>query len=253
MDHSGLSHHQALEFLREQAAETDHKITRLRNALETCHDDLEANGLTTMLHTAEMERDLLRDLLASQSGDEAVSLEAAIMQMASRFRQQAAQLSDQWQRGQSTPPAYWDAEAKQAFLLNLLRRFHASQPAKNGSAPETTANGKTSNGAAEPELGSHAHPWFDANHLPARHLSDAPGVLENLTKAIQAALHQVGCPEHHVEIVVQPEGLVIATGYVHSASDRERIFTAIMGVEDVWEVVSDIKITAPTHCPACAG
>jgi hypothetical protein len=245
------SHREELSFLRDQIAETDRKIARLRSALDTCHDCLEADGLNTMLHTAELERDLLRDLSARQAAGDAVSLDAVILQIAQRLHQQAAQHSETWQRGQPTPPAYWEAEAKQAFLLNLLRRFHAVSATANGDLNGSAATNGSANGQDDRDDQNHAHPWFDANHAPTHHLSDAPGALDTLTQAIHTALHHASCPEHHLEVVVQPEGLVIATGVVHSAAERERVFTAIMSVEDVWEVVSDIKIAPPPRCPIC--
>jgi hypothetical protein len=65
------------------------------------------------------------------------------------------------------------------------------------------------------------------------------------------ALRQKGYPDHHLEIVVQPEGQVIATGYAHSAEQHELAMQTIMAVKGVTELLADIKVVDSDACPVC--
>jgi hypothetical protein len=221
------------EFLQEQVREAERKVARQHEALTACTDCLEAEGLQQLLHNAQMERDLLRDLLKQQTGAESVSLEALIMQRANRLHDRAASLSGHWKRGQPTPPEYWEAENQRNFLLEILRHFHAGQ---TPSAPEKTS---------QPAV---AHPWFDADANGGTH---TVANLDDVHAEIVQALASAGYPAKHLEIMVQPQGLVVVTGQAHSAADREQALAAIMSVENVWEIVSDIKIVEEPRCPVC--
>lgn len=239
------------EFLQEQVREAERKIARQQEALDACSSDLELEGLQRLLQNAQAERDLLQDLLKQQSSSEAVSLEAMIMQQVNQLHQRASRLAEHWQRGQPTPPAYWESESQRGFLLDTLRRYHAWQADETppaAAAPEPAANG--TNGASRTAQNG-AHPWFDADENPPSNGGSATWTLDELQDQIDKALASAGYPAHHLEIIVQPQGLVVVTGHAHSAEDREQALTAIMSVEDVWEIVSDIKIIAEEHCPIC--
>ena len=111
-----------LAFLREQMHASDQKIARLQNALDNCEDRLESSSLTAMLHAANLERDLLNTVIMRQVDSNSVSLQAVILDQQETIRQAADPQTLRWQRGQATPTAYWDAEIRQAYLDDLLRR-----------------------------------------------------------------------------------------------------------------------------------
>jgi hypothetical protein len=242
---------QALDFLQEQVKEAEHKVARLEDAFNTCNGCQESDGLRTMLHTAELERDALQALLKNQSGTEAVSLDAAIMQHANQFHQRASQLSGRWQRGHPTPAGYWEAESQRAFLLETLCRYHAWQ-AERAGRPFATNGSDTANGTAQANQ-NHAHPWFDTDERPAQSaaVSNTAWMLEELHQKIEKALAKIKYPEHHLDIVVQAPGQVIITGQAHSDENRELALNTIMDVDNIREVVSDIKVVAEPDCPVC--
>jgi hypothetical protein len=206
-----------MDFLSEQMNDVDHKIARLQTALERCEEDLETDGLQASLHSAELERDLVHDLVMRQADRQTDrSLDTLIMQQLDHYRREANRLSQRWQRGQPTPPAYWEAEARQAFLSELLSRYHAFQ----NERPSQAATPDTDEPAAKPEF-----PWFDPS---ARASDESRPDAAALRESVYAALRRSGYPVNHVEVIVQPGEQVIVTGYAHSRAERERILETIV-------------------------
>jgi len=211
-----MSSKRETEFLDELVREAEHKVARQKEALNAAAGSLETDGQQQLLHNAEMERDLLRDLLKQQAGSDAVSLDALIMQRANRLHERAAALAGHWKRGQATPPEYWDLENQRHFLLDVLRRFHAAQAA--------------STLAPVPAPSTPAHPWFNGDPSPATGGANRAANPDEIHDQIIEALATAGYPAKHLEIMVQPQGLVVVTGHAHSAEDREHALTAIMSV-----------------------
>ena len=150
-------HEQDRAFLQEQIVEANRKIARLRSTLASCRDSLERQELTVMLQTAQLEGDLLNDLLANQDGVNPLSLDTIITDQSRRFQQQAVRLSRGWRRGTTTPAGYWEAEARRSFLTDLLRRYHAWQAGRpyyaesqTHAAASGSSNNHTSNGKRPP-------------------------------------------------------------------------------------------------------
>lgn len=235
-----------LEFLREQMHASDQKTARLQNALDTCDDRLESSGLTAMLHAARLERDLLNAVIMRQVDSHALSLQAVILDQQEAIRQATDPQMLHWQRGHPTPTAYWDAEIRQTYLDDLLRRFHAWQHGRPYYPPATSARDTH---AAAPE---YAHPWYpaspDGSDL-AQPDSEPPVTVSD--EALADALKHAGCPADHLTLIVEPDGFVLATGYAHSEAEREQCLTALVGVEGVREVLTGIVIADPARCPAC--
>jgi hypothetical protein len=44
---------------------------------------------------------------------------------------------------------------------------------------------------------------------------------------------------------------VIITGYAHSDEEREHIISTIREIDGMREMVLDLKVTEPEHCPIC--
>jgi hypothetical protein len=234
----------AVAFLRAQMNELDSRITRLQSALENCEECLEADGLQASLQNIELERHLLNELLMHQLGDDAVSLDALIMREAEQSRRESNRLAQNWQRGQQTPSAYWDAELRQSFLNELLSRYHAWQNGRPYYAAGSPSNGylgdRTRRGPS--------FPWFAA---PVT--GDQPSMDEANTfrEAIFSDLRRNGYPFDHLHIIIQPGGQVMVTGYAHDDYEREQILQIITKVESVRQVLSDVKVVDPAHCPIC--
>ncbi len=235
-----------LAFLREQMHASDQKIARLQNALDNCEDRLESSSLTAMLHAANLERDLLNTVIMRQVDSNSVSLQAVILDQQETIRQAAHPQALRWQRGQATPTAYWDAEIRQAYLDDLLRRFHAWQHGRPYYPPAASARDTH---AATPD---YAHPWYPTSPDGS---DQAQGDIEPPVTvsddALAAALKHAGCPPDHLTIVVELDGFVLATGYAHSEAEREQCLAALVGVEGVREVLTGIVIADPARCPAC--
>ncbi|NDJ79128.1 MAG: BON domain-containing protein [Chloroflexi bacterium] len=276
-----LEQAQGCAFLREQLEQNEHKISRLERALAACDDCLEADGLRRMLHTAELEREVLHDLLRWQASENALSLDALLMQRARHFEREVKRLSQGWHRGRRTPAAYWDAESQRAFVCGLLRRYHARHAGRPlyDDCAGSSRNGSARNGAARPaparplpnpvQFGPvHQHPWYipgpssSNGHQPTEEQPDRFDELtleeiDALHQDILAALETTTSLVDHLEIIVQPEGMVLLTGYVHDdhAShddlDADAIVQAIYAVEGVTEIVADLKTVAPDRCPIC--
>jgi hypothetical protein len=251
-------------FLHEQLHEVNHKITRLENALDTSADSLETQGLKNALHGAQLERTILDDLMDDKAGSSVVSLDALLMQHGSRFQQEVARLSGNWHRGRTISPDYWDAETKRAFFADLLRRYHAwrtEHPAYTSDLErhEIRPHKAKKSRQQAPAGQDYAHPWYmPAPEESGEETAEArPGTnatneeLLALHDAIAEVLSEEGYPDDHLEIVVQPEGQVMVTGYAHDAEQHELAMQTIMNVKGVIELLADIKIVAPNACPAC--
>jgi hypothetical protein len=230
-------HEQAVEFLRDQMNDVDSKITRLESAVDSCEDCLELNGLQASLHNVELERAILNELLMNQLAERAVSLDALILRQAEQYRHEANQMAQHWHRGQQTPPDYWDAEVQQAYLTELLGRYHAYHEGRPYYAAE-----------AGPEAGEETFPWYtEPVEEPQQSAAEANSIRED----IFSALRRHGHPFDHLTITVNPGGQVMVTGYAHEDHEREDILRSIMDVASVTELVTDIKITDEAHCPIC--
>lgn len=253
-----------LEFLHEQIAQLEQKITRLANARAACQDCLEAEGLDRLLHVARLEERVLNDLLASQSGEDAGPLEGLILAKAERYKAEARKQAANWRRGQPTPSAYWDAEALQGTLTDLLRRLNAwraGRPyyAETGAGAGVGANGPRT-AAPKPATvnGTGVYPWYPflrdvrIEEAPAANGHDENGgSLEAFRARLYTALHNARIPDEHIEIVVQPDGLVIATGYAHDDEQAEQALQVMTGFPGVSRVLADIQVVTPARCPAC--
>jgi hypothetical protein len=258
-------------FLQEELAQAEHKVTRLEHAISACQGCLEADGLAAMMHSAQLEQEILRDLIAHQAAEDALSLDTLILQQIKHFKLEAARLAHDWHRGHPTPAGYWEAESKQAFLTTLLRRFHAwhaGRPYYADAQPPSAASSDGSARAAKPEPdlsptkgGVYLHPWYisaasgsgqhQGEGLPGGNDSDL-GPLDALRHAIYAMLSAQRFPEHHLEIIAEPGGTVMVKGHAHSEEERSRIMATIGGVPGVQEMLVDIAVTVPQHCPICA-
>ena len=251
-----LEHEQT--FLRHQIAEVEHKIDRLRHASAACQDCLEAEGLDKSLRAALAERELLGDLLERQSGSGALSLDVLVLQREAYYRHEVQRLARDWGRGDPTPPGYWEAESKYTFLTDLLRRFHAWQAGR----PLYPQAGKSSpNGASLPKPApvKPSHPWFigapdDPHTNVVAHTHDTPSNADKpaaLRDTLLEALHRINFPDHHLEIIVQPDGVVYAAGYAHSHDERDQALAALFEQVAVGEVLADIKVIPQATCPVC--
>ncbi len=118
------------DFLHTQMHAAEHRIERLQNALETCGDCLEKDGLQAMLRNAQMEQQLLQELLQNNSLS-ADSLEIHLIEAIEHSHEDLRRLARTWQRGHPTPSAYWDAEVRQVVLTDLLGRLHAWQEGRS--------------------------------------------------------------------------------------------------------------------------
>jgi hypothetical protein len=237
-----------LIFLREQMNAIDHKIAHLEGALETCDDPLEANGLQAMLNTARLERDMLEELIMGQVDAGATSLEAAILDAEQRLRRAAGGRVSPWRHGHATPSSYWDYEARQAFLSELLSRYHAWQDGRPYHAP---ANGRQASVAPKPEF---ALPWYPFNAPEEEPLAKRLPVTRPPTRdELYRVLEGLGVRPDHLRLVVEADGLVLVTGFLHSEAEREQCETALAAVEGVRELLTGIVVTEEAHCPLCLG
>ena len=57
---------------------------------------------------------------------------------------------------------------------------------------------------------------------------------------------------NHVEVIVQPGGQVIVTGYAHTRAERERILETIVKSSGIQAAMADIKVVDQAKCPVCA-
>jgi hypothetical protein len=251
-----LEHEQA--FLRHQIEETDHKIARLRHASEACQDCLESEGLDKRLRSAQAERDLLGDLLERQSGNRALSLDVLVLQREQHYRHEIQRLARHWGRGEPTPPGYWEAESKYAILTDLLRRYHAWQ-AGRPLYPQVVRPRSNGTHLPKPAPVKTSHPWFigapdDPRTDVEAHHYDTPSKADDLTAqrdTLLESLHRINYPEHHLEIIVQPDGLAYVTGYAHSSDERDQALAVLFEQDEIGEVLVDIKVIPQAMCPVC--
>jgi hypothetical protein len=251
-------------FLREQLSHLEHKLTRLENARAACQNCLEAEGLDRLLHAARLEETILTTLEKSQSGEDATPLDGLIVTETEHYKAVARRQAANWRRGQPTPSAYWDAEASQGILTDVLRRLHAwraGRPyyAETGGGIHAGPNG-TAKPAPKPAYGggSDIHPWYlsqptvPPEETPVQDASYENGsALDAFRARLYTALHNAHFPDEHVELVVQPDGLVIATGYAHDDEQAEIAVEVMTEFPGVWRVLADIKVIDEAHCPAC--
>lgn len=255
------------DFLRDYLAQAQHKVQRLASARIACQDCLEAEGLARMQHQAQLEVDTLADLLARQMSDDALSLDALLLRRARSLQREAQRESHGWRRGHPTPADYWDAESQLAFVLGLLRRYHAwqadrpyypdrvSTPARDSyhGGNGVGANGRSgSNGHHEEPV--FAHPWYILHPDEVEQPDEEPPThteLDDLRDEMLARLVHDGFPEQHLELTVQDKGPVILTGYAHGEDDAIAIVDTVVSMAHGWDVLADIKIVDADHCPVC--
>jgi hypothetical protein len=242
------------EFLHEQRAQAAHKVARYESAAQGCHDCLEREGLAALLKNAHLEQALLNDLAARQSSSEALSLDAVIMEQLNHHQDEAAQHLRRWQPGHPTPEGYWEAETRQTFLADLLRRYHAWRTGRPYYR-DLLGSAARANGAARPAASAQGvHPWYPLP-LPANgddELAEEGAALEALRHTIYEALRSQQFPEAHVELVVQPRGAVMVKGYAHSADERAAMIRTMERIPGVRELLIDLEVVAPGRCPICA-
>lgn len=266
--------HRAEDFLREQMQLAESKIAQLRRAVHECDNCLESEGLQAMLRTAQIERDLIRDLLHCQQDTDTLSLEAQIMTRVQCAQRTMRRQMLNWRRGHHVPPAYWDAEIREITLQDLLQRFHAWTQGRalypevgprkplsdTGDHGTRRRNGTRSNGH-KPSV----HPWYmdlitDEDEDEQATRSNGTGRVRNrgysrsaemLEEDIAAALEHAGIAHDHLEIIAEPLGNVIITGIAHGEDQQRHMLDTILNVDGVFEVIEDIKITRESECPIC--
>lgn len=246
-------------------AQAKHKLARAQHARDMCHDCMEAAGLDAALQGAKREHRLLAALHDYYTQHDTVSLPALIMHRADCARAQVARYARGWRSGQRTPTAYWEAEAETALLMDLLRRFNAwaaDRPYYPDASP--SMNGKRPNGLARSDArvarsrGGYFNPWSlqtascpGANHLEGDDPEAQRIALSHALRQIDEALRACGCLEGHVEVVMQPDGTVIAKGYAHGDDERQLVIAALLRLESVRELIVDLRVVAPGNCPVC--
>jgi len=252
-----------LAFLHEQLYTIDRRATRLENALESSADPLEKQGLEHTLHSVQLERSILDELMEHKSGSGVVSLDALLMQHGNRFQQEVARLAGNWHQGQPIPPDYWEAETKRAFFVDLLQRYHTwrtEHPTYTSDLERHEVRPRKAKSAHKQAPGQgFGHPWYlpVAEEANAETAQARPGTaatneaLLTLRDEILEALRKENYPENHLEITVQPDGQVMVTGFAHSAEQHELAIQTIMNVTGISEVLADIKVVDPAACPAC--
>ncbi len=239
---------QELAFLREQANAADLKIARLESALEACEDELEARGVQALLDSAHLEREVLNELVMGQVRADAVSLEAAILELQQQARRAASVQSQRWQHGHPTPSAYWEQQVRQVFLSELLGRYRAWKDGRPYYAP---ADGKQPSAFPDPD---YAHPWYSSTAQTREQSSQtSPDIPPPTTEILVEALERAGCRPDHLTVIAEPDGFVLATGYAHSIAEREQCAQALAGVEGVRELLTGIVIADEARCPVCHG
>lgn len=247
-------------FLEEQLVEAQHKIARLDNVRNGCHDCAEANGLDALLSAAAAERRLIEDLIAREESDQPpLALGAVIMARIRRLDTQRANLALRWRRGRPTPPAYWETANERTVLEQLLRRWNAWQAGRpyypnvsNGAANRVASPARP---IAAP---ARANPWETPSALPASAPADAnedPEKLLALNETrraeLLAALERGGIAPDHVEIVFASDQIVFLTAYAHDERERRVMINTLLRADYVATVMADIRVNAPARCPIC--
>lgn len=254
-------HPSAVAFLQAAINAGDRTIARLQEAIDHANDDLEAKGLRSMLQVAQTGQDVIHDLLMEQLGSDALSLQASILARQERCQQQLRRAAHNWRRGQRTPPAYWEAETCRAVLTDLLRSYqdwlegrpvYPDLPVLHPSTLVTEAD------IAPEETSGYAFPWYN-DVLPgngangnARTAQEAgPPPSDGRYAALREALDDYHCRADHLALIAETEGQVIVTGYVHSDEELRDCLDALLSVEGIFEVLQDVRVVAPEHCPVC--
>jgi len=258
-EHASKQREQA--FLREQLADSQHKIARLRNARSSSHGCAEASSLDAALRGAKDERRLIEDLLAGTSDAALTSpLRSLIMARLRRLETGRSSTARRWRRGQPTPAAYWETSNERIILEQLLRRWHAWEAglpyypaAANGAGHVFTPS------ARRDKAPPRANPWDAATPLPLRdsgaNAGEDPENLLALNEARRTALlaelaHE-GIAAGHVEIIFSTDRTAIVIAYAHSEDERRAIINILLGAEYVDTLISDIRVTDPRWCPTC--
>lgn len=247
-------HQRAVDFLRAEMDVIDLKIARVQSALDAAEDRLERTGLEAMLYTLSLEREVIHSLIMCQVDDDALSLEAQIMQRI-ECAESRLQQSPRWRRGQRTPADYWDAQIQRNKLNKLLAYFHAWP--YDHPHEEHVAMGPHDATIAGTNIS--AHPWYTTaeviearkNGSRRRRSSGYSRSAEMLFEDVVAALDAAGVAGDHLEIITEPLGNVIVTGYAHSTDEHDRVLNTLLDVDGVFEVIEDIKIVEPDDCPIC--
>lgn len=242
----------AIDFLRAEMNVIDLKIARVQSALDAAEDRLERAGLEATLHALSVERDVVHNLIMCQVDDDALSLEAQLMQRI-ECAESRLQQSQRWRRGQRTPTDYWDAQIRRNKLNRLLTHFH-SWPYDH---PHEEHIAMGPHDATIVGTNISAHPWYitaevmeertNGNRRRNGYSRSAEILFEDVTAALDAA----GVAADHLEIITEPLGNVIVTGYAHSADEHQHMLTTLLDVDGVFEVIEDIKIVEPDDCPVC--
>ncbi len=237
---------QELAFLREQVNAADLKIARLESALDACEDELEARGVRALLDSAHLEREILNELVMGQVKADAVSLEAAILELQQQAHRAARAHSQRWQHGRPTPSDYWEQQVRQAFLSELLGRYRAWKDGRPYYAP---ADGKQTSAFPEPD---YALPWYPSISQPGEQsLPSSPVVPPPTAEMLVEALEQAGCRADHLTVIAEPDGFVLATGYAHNIAEREQCTQALGAVAGVRELLTGIVVADEARCPIC--
>lgn len=241
-----------VDFLRAEMNVIDLKIARVQSALAATDDRLEHAGLEATLHTLNVEREVVHNLIMCQVDDDALSLEAQIMQRI-ECAESRLQQSPRWRRGRRTPADYWDAQIRRNKLNRLMTHFH-SWPYDHPHE-EHVEMGPHDATIAGTDI--NAHPWYitaevveerkNGNGRRSGYSRSAEMLFEDVT----AALDAVGVAREHLEIITEPLGNVIVTGYAHSADEHDQMLNTLLDVDGVFEVIEDIKIVEPDDCPVC--
>ncbi len=239
---------QELAFLREQVNAADLKIGRLESALEACESELEARGVRALLDSAHLEREVLNELVMGQVKADAVSLEAAILELRQQTQRAVSAQSQRWQHGHPTPSAYWEQQVRQAFLSELLGRYRAW---KEGRPYYDYAPADSGEASTFPEPG-YALPWYPStSQAGEQSLPSSPVTPPPTAEILVEALERAGCRPDHLTVIAEPDGFVLATGYAHSVAEREQCTQVLAGVEGVQELLTGIVIVDGARCPVC--
>ena len=234
-----------LAFLLEQQHLLDRRIGRWQDTLESTDDPLEAKGVKALLQAAQLQRDLLTDLIQRYVDLKPLSLESILLEAIeeNQHAAQRARLDLRWQPGQPTPQEFWNAEIKHAFLKDILQHYHDFQQGRSlySAVDQIQKRRKTA---------PFALPWYpevedDTSEAPHRQRA------ADLEKTIQAALEPSHYPDHHLTVVAESDGFVLVTGYAHNTRERENIIETILKVDGVREVLASILVNAPEHCLVC--
>ncbi|HEX3053018.1 MAG TPA: hypothetical protein VHP83_20335 [Aggregatilineaceae bacterium] len=229
-----MSEKQDQRFLQQQLEQFEIKLTRLQNARESSDGDMEAKTMDANLHTAHQQYQLLQALLDQQQADDAPELDTVLEQQIRSVKRTLEQASQGWHKGKGVPAAYWEAQQQQAFLIELRQDYHQwndpAAPAVEKSSPDDLSPG---------------NPW-DVSQRISSHLT-----ADDIVDRIAPILHTKGLPPDHLHIVVEHERTVAITGIVHDQADLDWVSKAILAVEGVSEVLTDVETIHADNCPIC--